>query len=90
MEVFENLEGTLEIKRRSWEDRMTHNGKKRVTSWFLVHALCHYQGNSTCTKNNSNYSFRILTDLQPAWSLGKILATNQTPLPIPAQISNLR
>ncbi len=28
MEVFENMEGSFEIKRRSWETRMTQNGKK--------------------------------------------------------------
>ena len=28
MEVFENMEDGLEIKRRSWEARMTENGKK--------------------------------------------------------------
>ncbi len=28
MEVFENLEDSLEIKRRSWEASMTPNGKK--------------------------------------------------------------
>ncbi len=27
MEVFENLEDSLDIKRRSWEARMTPNGK---------------------------------------------------------------
>ena len=27
MEVFENMEDSLEIKRRSWEARMTQNGK---------------------------------------------------------------
>ena len=28
MEVFENMEGSLEIKGRPWEVRMTQNGKK--------------------------------------------------------------
>ncbi len=30
MEVFENLEDSLEIKRRSWEARMTPSGKKET------------------------------------------------------------
>ncbi len=38
MEVFENVKGSLEIKGRSWEARMTQNGKKRVASWLLVTA----------------------------------------------------
>ncbi len=36
MEVFENVEGGLEIKGRSLEDRMTQNGKKRDASWSIV------------------------------------------------------
>ena len=28
MEVFESVEGSLEIRRRSWEDRTTQSGKK--------------------------------------------------------------
>ncbi len=28
MEVFENMEDSLEIKGRSWEARMTQNGEK--------------------------------------------------------------
>ncbi len=30
MEVSENMEDSLEIKRRSWEARMTQNGKKET------------------------------------------------------------
>ncbi len=38
MEVFENMEGSLEIKRRSWGTRMTQS-EKRVASWCLVIAI---------------------------------------------------
>ncbi len=30
MKVFENMEDSLEIKRRSWEARMTQSGKKET------------------------------------------------------------
>ncbi len=37
MDVFENMEGSLEIKRRSPEAGTTQNGKKkRVAHWLLV------------------------------------------------------
>ncbi len=36
MEVLENMEDSLKIKRRSWKAMMTPNGEKRVASWSLV------------------------------------------------------
>ncbi len=60
MEAFENVEGSLEIKERSWEARMTQNGKKSRKL-----AL-----SDTCTDFFSPFSaqFSELCSIYPRWS----------------------
>ena len=59
MEVFENLEDSLEIKRRSWEARMTPSGKQKKQ----VGPQCREIGVSI--SNNACLPFIFYSDFRP-------------------------